>query len=178
MRRAEPSGAANQSRNRRGRISLFRTLVKKRDFYAGGLMTLIGAAVTFNSWQYYSLGTLTHMGPGMFPLMLGITLTFVGVLILGAAAATPLSDNERVLPERPEWFAWVCILAGPVLFIVLGEFFGLVPATFACVFVPALGDRTATLKGSAILAAGVTVVGTLLFTYILKIPFPMFRWGH
>ena len=73
---------------------MFRTLVKKRDFYAGGLMTLIGAAVTFNSWHFYSLGTLTHMGPGMFPLMLGITLTFVGVLILGAAVATPLSDDE------------------------------------------------------------------------------------
>ena len=156
---------------------MFRTLVKKRDFYAGGLMTVIGAAVAFDSWHYYSLGTLTHMGPGMFPLMLGITLTLVGMLIVGSAIAAPLGDDERILPAKPEWFAWGCILAGPVLFIVLGEFLGLVPATFACVFVPALGDRGATLKGSAILAAGVTVVGTILFTYILKIPFPMFRWG-
>ena len=83
---------------------MFGTLVKKRDFYAGGLMTLLGAAVTLNSMTY-TLGTLTHMGPGMFPLMLGITLTFVGVLILGAAIATPLSDDERILPEKPEWFA-------------------------------------------------------------------------
>lgn len=155
---------------------MFGTLLKKRDFYAGGLMTLLGAAVTLDSMTY-TLGTLTHMGPGMFPLMLGITLTFVGVLILGAAIATPLSEDERILPEKPEWFAWGCILAGPVLFIILGEFFGLVPATFACVFVPALGDRTATLKGSAILAAGVTFFGVLLFSYVLKIPFPLFRWG-
>ena len=28
------------------------------------------------------------------------------------------------------------------------------------------------------LAAGVTFFGVLLFVYILKIPFPMFRWGH
>ena len=53
----------------------------------------------------------------------------------------------------------------------------MVPATFACVFVPALGDRTATLKGSALLAAGVTFFGVLLFSYVLQIPFPMFRWG-
>jgi hypothetical protein len=156
---------------------LFATLVKKRDFYAGGLMTLLGAGVTLDSMSY-TLGTLTHMGPGMFPLMLGVTLTFVGVLILGAAIATPLGDDERIIPEKPEWYAWGCILMGPVAFIILGEFFGLVPATFACVFIPAMGDRTATLKGSAILAAGVTVVGTLLFTYVLKIPFPMFRLGH
>jgi hypothetical protein len=156
---------------------LFGTLVKKRDFYAGGIMTLLGAAVTLDSMTY-SLGTLTHMGPGMFPLMLGVTLTFVGVLILGAAMATPLSNDENILPKDREWYAWGCILAGPIAFIILGEFFGLVPATFACVLIPALGDRTATLKGSLILAAGVTVVGTLLFTYVLKIPFPMFRFGH
>jgi hypothetical protein len=155
---------------------LFATLLKKRDFYAGGLMTLLGAAVTLDSLTY-TLGSLTHMGPGMFPLMLGITLTFVGMLILGTALATPLGDDERILPEKPEWFAWGCILAGPIAFIILGEFFGLVPATFACVFIPALGDRTATLKGSAILAAGVTVFGVALFSYVLKIPFPLFRWG-
>ena len=155
---------------------MFGTLVKKRDFYAGGIMTLLGAAVTLDSMTY-SLGTLTHMGPGMFPLMLGVTLTFIGVLILGTAMVTPLTDNENILPKDREWFAWGCILAGPIAFIILGEFFGLVPATFACVLVPALGDRTATLKGSLILAAGVTFFGVLLFSYVLKIPFPMFRWG-
>ena len=66
------------------------------------------------------------MGPGMFPLMLGITLTFVGVLILGAAMATPLSDDESIMPKNREWRGWGCILAGPILFIILGEFFGLV----------------------------------------------------
>jgi hypothetical protein len=156
---------------------LFGTLVKKRDFYAGGIMTLLGAATTLDSLTY-SLGTLTHMGPGMFPLMLGVTLTLVGVMILGAAAATPLSGDENILPKQKEWLGWGLILAGPIAFIILGEFFGLVPATFACVLIPAMGDRTATWKGSLILAAGVTVVGTLLFTYVLKIPFPMFRFGH
>jgi len=156
---------------------LFATLVKKRDFYAGGLMTLFGAAVTLDSMTY-TLGTLTHMGPGMFPLMLGCTLTFVGVLILATAVVSPLTDNENILPRKREWRGWGCILAGPILFIILGEYFGLVLATFACVFVPALGDRTATLKGSFYLASGVTFFGVLLFVYVLKIPFPMFRLGH
>ena len=156
---------------------MFGTLVKKRDFYAGGLMTLLGAAVTLDSLTY-TLGTLTHMGPGMFPLMLGVTLTLIGMLILGTAMITPLTDSENILPKDREWYAWGCILAGPIAFIILGEFFGLVPATFACVLIPALGDRTATLKGSLMLAAGVTFFGVLLFVYVLKIPFPMFRWGH
>lgn len=154
---------------------MLRTLVKKRDFYAGMLMTLLGAAVALDSLTY-TLGTLTHMGPGMFPLMLGFTLTFIGALILGSAVAAPLGDDERILPEKPEWLAWFCILMGPVAFIVFGELFGLVPATFACVFIPALGDRGATWKGSALLAAGVTFFGVLLFSYVLKIPFPLFKF--
>ena len=54
----------------------------------------------------------------------------------------------------------------------------MVAATFMCVFVSALGDRTATLKGSAILAASITVSGCFLFSYVLKVPFPLFRWGY
>ena len=105
---------------------MFGTLVKKRDFYAGGIMTLLGAAVTLDLMTY-SLGTLTHMGPGMFPLMLGVTLTFIGVLILGMRWS-PHSLTMDILPKDREWFAWGCILAGPIAFIILGEFFGLVPA--------------------------------------------------
>jgi putative Ca2+/H+ antiporter (TMEM165/GDT1 family) len=156
---------------------LLNTLVKKRDFYAGGLTVLLGAAVTLDSMTY-TLGTLTHMGPGMFPLMLGVVLTFIGILIFGTALATPLGDDEHILPRQREWRGWGCILAGPILFIIMGEFFGMAPAIFSCVFVSALGDRTATLKESAILAACVTLFGVLLFSYVLKIPFPMFRWGH
>ena len=156
---------------------MFQTLLKKRDFYAGGLMTLLGAAITLNSTTY-STGTLMHMGPGMFPFILGIVLTFIGVLILGTALVTPLSDDEAILPKNREWVGWGCILAGPILFIIFGEFFGMVAGTFSCVFVSALGDRAATLKSSLVLAAGVTFFGVLLFSYVLQLPFPMFRWGH
>ena len=151
-------------------------LLKKKDFYAGLAMILLGAVVTLNSTTY-KLGTLMHMGPGMFPFMLGILLTFVGILIFGTGVITPLEDNERILPESMEWRGWACILAGPLMFILFGQFFGMVAGTFMCVFVSALGDRSATLKGSAILAACITVAGAFLFSYILKVPFPLFRWG-
>jgi hypothetical protein len=49
------------------------------------------------------------------------------------------------------------------------------PATFACVFISARGDKTATWKSSFLLALGVTFFGCLLFSYVLKVPFPLFR---
>jgi putative Ca2+/H+ antiporter (TMEM165/GDT1 family) len=155
---------------------VFGSLLRKRDFYAGSLMTLLGVAVALDSTTY-NVGTLTHMGPGMFPLMLGCVLTFIGLLIFGSALVTPLDENERILPEHIDWRGWGCILAGPLLFIALGKYLGLVPATFACVFIAAFGDRTATLKGSFVLATGITIFGTLLFAYVLKVPFPLFRWS-
>jgi len=160
-----------------GGYVLFDTLLRKRDFYAGMLMTLLGIGVTFNSTTY-NLGTLMHMGPGMFPFLLGILLTLLGLVILASGILTPLGEDEHILPKQKEWKAWACILAGPVSFIVAGEYLGMVPATFSCVVISAMGDREATWKGSILLAAGVAVVSLFLFSYILQIPFPMFRWGR
>ena len=155
---------------------MFETLVKKRDFYAGGIMILLGAGVTLNSMSY-NTGTLMHMGPGMFPFILGVTLTLVGAMIFGTAVVTPLGDDESILPENKEWMGWGCILAGPIFFIVLGHWFGMAAATFSCVFVSAMGDNQATVKSSAILATCITIPGCFLFTYVLQLPFPLFRWA-
>jgi Tripartite tricarboxylate transporter TctB family len=158
----------------------FRELTRKRDFYAGGLMLLIGLGVALKGWSSYRLGTLMHMGPGFLPTALGAILVLIGIAIAGAAAV-PASGpesvaDERILPEHPQWWGWFCILAGPALFVLFGRYFGLMPGTFACVFVAALGDRTATLKSTFILALIVTVFGVGLFSYFLQIPMPVLTW--
>jgi len=61
-------------------------------------------------------------------------------------------------------------------FIVLGQYAGLVPAAFFSVFISALGDRTANLKGTILLAIGTTVFGVVLFHYLLSISIPLFWW--
>lgn len=146
----------------------------KRDYYAGGLMLLlgVGAAVTGSGYKF---GSLARMGPGFMPVVLGIVLAFIGILIAGTALASSEPDDSKFLPENPQWFGWLCILAGPVLFIVLGQFGGMIPAVFSCVFVSALGDKTATYKSSFFLAIIVSVFGVLLFHYLLNIPFPLLR---
>src|SRR6478752_5993968 len=138
---------------------LVRNLVRKRDFYAGGLIILLGLVMALKG-PTYRLGTLMHMGPGFLPTALGI----------------PPGEDENILPPHPEWLGWACILAGPLCFILFGSFFGLIPGTFACVFVSALGDRKAALKSAAILAAVVTVFGVGLFSYLLQIPMQLLTW--
>jgi Tripartite tricarboxylate transporter TctB family len=158
--------------------SHLRELVRKRDFYAGGLMLLLGVGIALKGATYRA-GTLMHMGPGFLPTALGIILVLLGIAI-AAAAYTPHEtlnpEAERILPEHPQWWAWFCILMGPVLFIFLGRYFGMAPGTFACVFFSSLGDKDATWKGSFILAAVVTLFGVTLFSYFLQVPMPIFTW--
>jgi putative Ca2+/H+ antiporter (TMEM165/GDT1 family) len=158
--------------------SLLRDLVRKRDFYAGGLMILLGLGIALKGASYRA-GTLMHMGPGFMPTALGIILVLVGIAI-GVAALSPSQGGdheESILPENPQWWAWSCILLSPVLFIVFGRYFGMAPGTFACVFIAALGDRTATWLSTFVLSTVVTIFGVSLFSYFLQIPMPIFTWG-
>jgi heme A synthase len=158
--------------------SPLRDLVRKRDFYAGGLMLLLGLGIALKG-ATYRLGSPMHMGPGFFPTSLGVLLVLIGLAIAGGAIAQSegAEGSESILPQNPQWWAWSCILLSPVFFIIFGRYFGMAPGTFACVFIAALGDRNATWKSPLILSTVVTVFGCGLFSYFLQVPMPIFTWG-
>ena len=112
-------------------------------------MILFGLVAAVNGPKYH-VGTLMHMGPGFMPTALGVLLIILGVAIAGTASVGATDGDEvdsgHLLPEHPQWFAWLCILAGPLMFVIFGTIGGMAPATFACVFVSALGDRTVDLE--------------------------------
>jgi len=156
-------------------LELCRNLTRKRDFYAGGLMMLFGLVAAVKG-PTYRTGTLMHMGPGFMPTALGVILIFLGILIAVSAVPATEGDDERIVPEHPQWWGWACILAGPLMFMLCGSYFGLLPAVFACVFVSALGDKTATWRSAFILACVVSAFGVLLFSYLLQVPMPVLAW--
>jgi hypothetical protein len=159
--------------------SLVRDLLAKRDFYAGGLMLLLGLGIALKG-STYRAGTLMHMGPGFLPTALGIVLVLIGIAIAAAALAGGSDGHgeagESILPEKPQWWAWFCILMSPICFIFFGRYFGMIPGTFMCVFVAALGDKDATWRSTIILATIVTVFGVALFSYFLQVPMPILTW--
>jgi hypothetical protein len=52
----------------------------------------------------------------------------------------------------------------------------LAPATFACVFVAALGDKKASWTGCFGLATLIMVFGVSLFHFVLQIPMPVLKF--
>ena len=70
-----------------------------------------------------------------------------------------------------------CIVLSIVAFIVFGTYGGLLPATFAVVFISALGDRQNTLKSAFVLAVAMSIISVVIFWWALKLQFPLFTWG-
>jgi Tripartite tricarboxylate transporter TctB family len=147
-----------------------------RDYFAGALMVVLGLGAVVEGSKY-KIGNLLLMGAGFVPVVLGAALALIGLLIaLGAAKGATQPTLQHDVVEPPDWRGAVCIVLGIVAFIALGAYAGLVPATFACVFISAMGDRATSWKGALALAAGVTLFGTLLFSYGLQVNLPLF--GH
>jgi putative tricarboxylic transport membrane protein len=145
-----------------------------RDYLGGVLMIALGLGAAFQG-STYAIGTLSRMGPGFFPVALGVILALAGVAI--AITARFEQDAVEAKPRPPEWRAWFCIFASVVAFVVLGKYGGLVPATFAVVFIAALGDRENTPIGAALLALACVLVALVVFHWGLQLQFPLFQWG-
>ncbi len=153
----------------------------KQKYYSAGFMLLIGVATALGSLDY-GMGTMARMGPGYFPLLLGILLALIGILI----AVTPDSPDEIRADVEREPFAvivrrrlrpWGAAVGSVIAFIVVGKYGGLVPATFVLILGSALGDPKNSVKASFWLAVGVVAFAIAAFHYGLQLQFPLFSWG-
>jgi hypothetical protein len=149
-------------------LYLFR---ERRDLYAGALMILAGAGVSAEGMRL-RIGALTNMGPGFFPLVLGILLVVLGCII----AVSSRSNQDAEGPVGLDLRGGACILLGVAAFIALGSAFGFAAGTFSAIFIAALGDRKSTPRASFVLATGLTAAGALVFTYVLRVPLPLYHW--
>lgn len=144
-----------------------------KDYYGGMLMFLLGAGAVVTGMDY-QVGTLTHMGPGYFPVAVGTVLAAMGVIIaLGGRRQAPLGAASH----SPEWRGWFCIVLSVIAFVLLGHYGGLVPATFAVVFISALGDRQNSIKSAFVLAIAMVLVCVIFFSWALHLQLPLFRWS-
>jgi Tripartite tricarboxylate transporter TctB family len=159
----------------RWRKPVFESIQRYRDYYAGALLILIGLSTVYQSSRY-DVGTLAEVGPGFFPMVMGVILAGCGIAIAFNQSTVADDEHDAETLGRPEWRGWYCILGGVLAFILLAHSGGLFPATFACVFISAMGDRTMKVRNAAVLALSISVFGVLLFHYALKVQLQPFAW--
>ena len=142
------------------------------DILAGLSIIAVGA---YGAWEAttFPLGHLNRMGPGYFPLCLGILLIALGVGILLVEGRSAQEQEERP-PVRLR--ALLFVAAGISAFGFLIEWAGLLPAVVAAVLISALADRSNRPTSVLVLAAALSVFCVAVFIEILGVPMRALKW--
>ena len=143
-------------------------LSRNKDFWAGLMLIGTGAASVIIA-RDYSFGTALRMGPGWFPSVLGGMLALFGLYLV----ASGLRSNEQI---EGNWSlrALVVLPVSLVLFGILMEYAGFVPALMVLIVGSAAAGSEFNLKEALLLAAGLTFFAVALFIWGLGLPYPLF----
>jgi len=141
-----------------------------RDIVGGLGLAALGLFAAYYARQY-EFGELNRMGPGYFPVALGLILAVLGLLV---AIPAFLRHGE---PMVFAWKTFALIMASIVVFGVSLKPLGLVLATVLSVIVSTLADHETRWKGRLIIAAGVALVTYLVFSLGLKMVLPVWPWS-
>ena len=142
-----------------------------RDFFAGLLFVAIGLATAIGASDY-ALGTIRNIGPGYYPIMLGIALTLLGAAIAfqGLRVSTePAGEQEGGLALRP----LIMVLAAVVAFGVLVRPYGLGPAILALIVISSFAGRDFSIVRVVLLCIGMVALSWLVFIYLLGLSMTM-----
>jgi hypothetical protein len=145
-----------------------------KDVWGGSLIAALGGFVVAYDTRY-TVGTLSHMGPGYFPGALGIILILTGAAI--AAKGFVAMPPARVERRKPEWRAWLLISLSVIAFLVLAIYGGLIAAAFGIVFISAMADRDNTWRQAIVLGLVIAAVSIVLFHWALQLQIPLLSWG-
>ncbi|GGL72242.1 tripartite tricarboxylate transporter TctB family protein [Wenxinia marina] len=137
------------------------------DIWGGLALALVGLAAAGWAWVHYDPGTLRRMGPGAFPLGLGLALAG-----LGAAIAVPALRRAGA-PVKPEPWAAACVLAAILVFGLGLRPLGLVLATASAVLISTLPAPRPGAVWRLVLAALVTALTVVLFHVGLQMTLPL-----
>ena len=131
-------------------------------------LTFIGFGLAFAAGATaYHIGDPVRMGPGFFPLVIGVLLAILGVVI----AATRSGDEEPI--TAPPWRAAGLILGGIVIFGLTVRGLGLLPAIFLTALLTGLASRQTSPIGALLLAAALTVISVAIFVVALSLRLPL-----
>ena len=150
----------------------------QKDFFSGLVFMVVGIAFAWGATSY-SIGEGARMGPGYFPLMLGVLLTAIGLFVTFQALVVETEDGEKVggAAWKPLLFIIGSNLAFGVLLAGLPKFgipaMGLIVAIYALTFISALAGNEFKVKEVAILATVLAVGSYLAFIVLLKLQFPV-----
>ena len=150
----------------------------QKDFFSGLVYVVVGGAFAFGATNY-NVGTGARMGPGYFPLLLGILLAVIGAFVLFKSLTVETQDGDKI--GSWAWRPLIYIIAGNVLFgVLLGGLpsiglpaMGLVAAIFGTTIVVSKAGDTFDIKEVLVLSTVLSIGSYAAFVLLLKLQFPV-----
>ena len=146
----------------------------QKDFFAGLLFLALGVAFAWGATTY-NVGTGARMGPGYFPLMLGVVLAIMGAVEVFKSMVIETESGDKVgkFVWRPVGYIVGANLAFGVLLGGLPSIklpaMGLIVAIFALTIISARAGSEFKWKEILILSAILAVGSYLAFILLLKL---------
>ncbi|HUR89308.1 MAG TPA: tripartite tricarboxylate transporter TctB family protein [Ramlibacter sp.] len=153
----------------------------QQDFFSGLMFMVVGIAFAWGATTY-NVGEAARMGPGYFPLMLGVVLAALGGFIIFESLVVETEDGEPIgaWAWRPLGFI---IAANLVFGVLIGGLpsiglpaFGMMVGIVVLTFVAALAGDRFNAKEVAILSVVLAIGSYLAFIMLLKLQFPVWPW--
>lgn len=150
----------------------------QKDFFSGLMFMGIGGAFAWGATAY-SLGTGARMGPGYFPLLLGVMMTVLGAVITFNSLVIERAGGDKIgkWAYKPLFF----IIAANLIFgICLGGLpsiklpaVGMIFGIYVLTFIASMAEGGWKVKTTFILATSLAVISYVAFVKILKLQFPV-----
>jgi Tripartite tricarboxylate transporter TctB family len=138
------------------------------DVVVGGIFVVIGGAFVVGSLGY-ELGTPLRMGPGAFPLLVGVLVVALGLAIVVKGLIAGEVPAFGPIP----WRAAAVIVVAILFFGFTVRRLGIVPASAVTAFLTTLASRRMRLITALAVAGGLTLASTLIFVVGLQLRLPL-----
>lgn len=142
--------------------------------YAGGLLIAGFGALGIWEGMRHPSGTLTAMGPGFLPMVIGVIL--VGLAIAVSLESRLIDRAEVGETALPSLRAALAIFSALVAFGYVVGRFGVVPATYALVILSAFAQSRPKLPTAVGVATVLSLIAVVVFIQGFGIPMRAFRW--
>ena len=148
----------------------------QKTFFSGIMFTCVGAAFALGA-SNYNVGSAARMGPGYFPLIVGVLLALLGLAVIATAFRGQATGGDPV--GKIAWKPLGFIIGANLLFgILLAGLrsiglpaMGLILAIYALVIVACMAGANFSMKLSLVLATVLAIGSYLTFIVGLKLQF-------